>query len=604
MAAIDLGADGGSGHYPRQPGQAHPRIQAAAPQCVAHRRALQPLAGEPDDRDDAASVPVRGQGGAGLPPGEADHQILEQPRRDHRRRSDHTGSAQGPVPARVQRVAGRAADPRHGCFQPDLDRRLRGQRHEQHEVHDERCLDGRHARRRDDRDGARGRGGELLPLRVDRGAGRRQPRLVQPALALRPPAGDARGAGPDLLRPLQPQRAGHLRAAARRHAHLRRLLYAPPGPRVLSGSRREALRAVRGPGRVGAHGHPERGQLRKVLERSHYRRVRGRHLARHAVPGGVMEPAMIHDMKEAASISPLAGKPAPKSLLVDLVRLEREYYERKPDLDDPTQLVSFGTSGHRGSSLRGSFTEAHIAAITQAICDYRRARGIDGPLFMGKDTHALSDPAQRTALEVLAANGVETIIQRDAGVTPTPVISWAILVYNRGRKEHLADGIVVTPSHNPPEDGGFKYNPPNGGPADLEATRWIQDRANDLLRVGNAGVNRLPFASAFRKSTTHEQDFVLPYVRDLGNVVDLDVIRESGLELGVDPLGGASKPVWEAIGAVHKILVAVVNPAIDPTFSFMTVDHDGKIRTDPSSPYAMARVVALKDKFQVVVAND
>src|SRR6059036_2744049 len=462
--------------------------------------------------------------------------------------------------------------------------RLRGQRHEQHEVHDERCLDDRHARRRDDRDGARGRGGELLPLRVDRGAGRRQPRLVQPALALRPPAGDARGAGPDLLRPLQPQRAGHLRAAARHPAHSRRLLYAPRGPRVLSGSRREALRAVRGPGRVGAHGHPERGQLRKVLERSHHRRVRGRHLARHAVPGGVMEPAMIHDMKEAASISPLAGKPAPKSLLVDLVRLEREYYERKPDVGDPTQLVSFGTSGHRGSPFRGSFTEAHITAITQAICDYRRGQRIDGPLYIGKDTHALSEPAQRTALEVLAANGVETIMQRDGGVTPTPVISWAILVYNRGHKTHLADGIVVTPSHNPPEDGGFKYNPPNGGPADTDVNGWVQRRANELLRAGNAGVKRIPFATAIKAVTTHEVDLVLPYVEDLKNVVDTDAIRAAGLTLGVDPLGGAATPYWEPINSLYKLNITVVNPVIDPTFSFMTVDHDGKIRMDPSSP--------------------
>ncbi len=223
---------------------------------------------------------------------------------------------------------------------------------------------------------------------------------------------------------------------------------------------------------------------------------------------------------------------------------------------------------------------------------------------MGKDTHGLSELAQRTALEVLAANDVETIVQRDGGVTPTPVISWAILTYNRGRKAHLADGIVITPSHNPPEDGGFKYDPPNGGPADVEATRWIEDRANELLRVGDAGVRRVPYAIAFRKSTTHEQDFVLPYVRDLANVVDMDVIREAGLELGVDPLGGASKPVWEAIGPVHEVSIAIVNPAIDPTFSFMTVDHDGKIRTDPSSPYAMARVVALKDNFRVVVAND
>ena len=311
---------------------------------------------------------------------------------------------------------------------------------------------------------------------------------------------------------------------------------------------------------------------------------------------------MAHDPSNA--LSAMAGKPAPRSILVDLARLERDYYRRKPDPSDPAQLVSFGTSGHRGSSLRGSFTEAHIGAITQAICEYRGAHGINGPLHMGKDTHGLSEPAQRTALEVLAANDVETIVQRDGGVTPTPVISWAILTYNRGRKAHFADGIVITPSHNPPEDGGFKYDPPNGGPADVEATRWIQDRANELLRAGNAGVKRVPFATALRKSTTHELDFVLPYVRDLGNVVDMDVIREAGLELGVDPLGGASKPVWEAIGAVHGISIAVVNPEIDPTFSFMTVDHDGKIRTDPSSPYAMARVVALKDKFRVVVAND
>jgi phosphoglucomutase len=302
--------------------------------------------------------------------------------------------------------------------------------------------------------------------------------------------------------------------------------------------------------------------------------------------------------------SSLAGKPAPSSMLVDLERLEREYYQRKPDLGDPAQLISFGTSGHRGSSLRGSFNEAHVAAITQAICDYRRAQEIDGPLYMGKDTHGLSEPAQRTALEVLAANGVETIIQRDAGVTPTPVISWAILTYNRGRKARLADGIVVTPSHNPPEDGGFKYDPPNGGPADVEVTGWIQNRGNELLRAGNTGVQRASFAIAIQRATTHQQDFVLPYVRDLGNVVDMDAIREVGLELGVDPLGGASKPYWEAINAVHKLSIAVVNPAIDPTFSFMTVDHDGKIRTDPSSPYAMARVVGLKDKFRVIVAND
>src|SRR5215467_7062127 len=218
------------------------------------------------------------------------------------------------------------------------------------------------------------------------------------------------------------------------------------------------------------------------------------------------------------TISPLAGKPAPKELLVDLVRLEREYYERRPDLDDPEQRVSFGTSGHRGSPFHGSFTEAHILAITQAICDYRRSRGTDGPLYMGKDTHALSGPAQRTALEVLAANGVETIIQRDDGVTPTPVISRAILIYNRGRRAHLADGIVVTPSHNPPEDGGFKYNPTNGGPADTDITQWVEERANELLRGGKAGVKRLEFAAAMQAASTHQEDFILPYVNDLRHV--------------------------------------------------------------------------------------
>jgi phosphoglucomutase len=317
-----------------------------------------------------------------------------------------------------------------------------------------------------------------------------------------------------------------------------------------------------------------------------------------------MEHAMVHDMKEPAGISPLAGKPAPASMIVDLARLEREYDERKPNMEDPTQLVSFGTSGHRGSPFRGSFTEAHIAAITQAICDYRRGQRIDGPLYMGKDTHALSEPAQRTALEVLAANGVQTIIQRDGGVTPTPVISWAILVYNRGRKEHLADGIVVTPSHNPPEDGGFKYNPPNGGPADTDVTGWVQRRANVLLRKGNADVKRIPYATALKASSTHADDLVLPYVEDLKHVVDMEAIRAAGLTLGVDPLGGAALPYWEPINAIYKLHIAVVNPTIDPTFSFMTVDHDGKIRMDPSSPYAMARLVGLKDHFGVAFAND
>jgi phosphoglucomutase len=291
-------------------------------------------------------------------------------------------------------------------------------------------------------------------------------------------------------------------------------------------------------------------------------------------------------------------------MLVDPVRLEREYYDRRPDPGDATQLVRFGTSGHRGSPLAGSFNEAHIVAMTQAICDYRRGQGIDGPLYMGKDTHGVSGPAQRTALEVLAANGVETIIQRDDGVTPTPVISRAILAYNRGRRAHLADGIVVTPSHNPPEDGGFKYNPPHGGPADTDVTRWVQDRANDLLRRGNAGVKRLPFAAAVKAATTHAEDLVLPYVQDLRSVVDMEAIRGAGLRLGVDPLGGAARPYWEPINALYGLDIAVVNPVIDPTFSFMTVDHDGKIRMDCSSPYAMARLVALKDRFRVAFAND
>jgi phosphoglucomutase len=306
------------------------------------------------------------------------------------------------------------------------------------------------------------------------------------------------------------------------------------------------------------------------------------------------------------NISPLAGKPAPKWLLVDVAQLKKEYFERHPDLDDPNQLVSFGTSGHRGSPLRGTFNEAHILAITQAICEYRRAQGTDGPLYMGKDTHAVSEPAQRTALEVLAANNVETIIQQGDGITPTPVISRAILVYNRGRsqKDHLADGIVITPSHNPPEDGGFKYNPTNGGPADTDVTGWVQNRANELLRAENAGVKRIPFAKAIRSATTHQEDFILPYVRDLKNVVDMDAIRGAHLKLGVDPLGGASLPYWEPINSIYGLDIVVTNPIIDPTFSFMTVDHDGKIRMDCSSPYAMARLVGLKDQYQVAFGND
>ena len=313
---------------------------------------------------------------------------------------------------------------------------------------------------------------------------------------------------------------------------------------------------------------------------------------------------MATETKTQTRVSPLAGKPAPKDILVDLSRLERAYYDNQPNVSDPTQMVSFGTSGHRGSSLRSTFTQSHILAITQAICEYRRSQGTDGPLYMGKDTHALSAPAQRTALEVLAANEVETIIQRDDGVTPTPVISRAILVYNRGRKEHLADGIVITPSHNPPEDGGFKYNPTNGGPADTDVTGWIQDRANDLLRANNAGVKQVPFATAVKAVTTHREDFLTPYVHDLNNVVDMDAVRSAGLKLGVDPLGGASEPYWQPIADVYGLDLTIVNPKIDPTFSFMTVDHDGKIRMDCSSPYAMARLVELKDQYRVAFGND
>jgi len=304
------------------------------------------------------------------------------------------------------------------------------------------------------------------------------------------------------------------------------------------------------------------------------------------------------------TISPLAGKPAPKELLIDPARLEREFFERRPDLDDPGQLVSFGTSGHRGSPLHGSFTEAHILAITQAICDYRRAHATDGPLYMGKDTHALSGSAQRTALEVLAANDVPTVIQRDEGFTPTPVVSHAILVHNCSRSDRLADGIVITPSHNPPEDGGFKYNPTNGGPADTDVTQWIEGRANELLRDRNAAVRRVAFAAAIAAATTRQEDLVLPYVNDLRNVVDMDAIRAAGLKLAVDPLGGAAVHYWEPINKIYGLDIAVVNPEVDPTFSFMTVDHDGAIRMDCSSPYAMARLVGLKDRYRVAFAND
>jgi phosphoglucomutase len=304
------------------------------------------------------------------------------------------------------------------------------------------------------------------------------------------------------------------------------------------------------------------------------------------------------------AVHPLAGTPVPPDQLIDLGRLERDYYERRPDLSDPYQLVSFGTSGHRGTPSDGTFTEAHILAIAQAICDYRRGRGISGPLYMGKDTHALSAPAQRTALEVLAANRVETVVQPHDGPTPTPAVSRAILAHNRGGTGPAADGVVITPSHNPPADGGFKYNPPNGGPADTDVTAAIQDRANALLRAGNREVRRLPYESARRSPTTRQEDFIGPYVAELAAVIDLDAIRASGLRIGVDPLGGAAAAYWPAVVERHGLDLTVVNPSTDPRFAFMTLDHDGKVRMDCSSPYAMAGLVTLKDRFDIAFGND
>jgi phosphoglucomutase len=304
------------------------------------------------------------------------------------------------------------------------------------------------------------------------------------------------------------------------------------------------------------------------------------------------------------AVHSLAGKPAPADILIDPAEIESAYYERKPNVEDPQQLVSFGTSGHRGNPLEGSFNEAHILATTQAICEYRASKKISGPLFMGKDTHAVSGPAQRTALEVLAANGVETIIQRDDGFTPTPSISRAILRYNRARKEGLADGIVVTPSHNPPADGGFKYNPPEGGPADTDITDWIQQRANALLHGANRDAKRLSYDAALKASTTHQQDLVTPYVDDLSKVIDMETIRSQRVKIGVDPLGGAALAYWQAIAERYQLDLTIVNAKVDPTFRFMTLDHDGKIRMDCSSPYAMAGLVKLKDRFQVAFGND
>jgi phosphoglucomutase len=303
-------------------------------------------------------------------------------------------------------------------------------------------------------------------------------------------------------------------------------------------------------------------------------------------------------------LHPLAGKPAPASLLIDVARLREQYYSERPDPAEPAQRVSFGTSGHRGSAARRSFNEAHVLAVTQAVCEHRRAQGVDGPLYLGMDTHALSAPAQRTALEVLAAHDVEVRYAPDDGATPTPVISHAILSWNRDRETGLGDGIVITPSHNPPEDGGIKYNPPHGGPAGTEITRWIERRANELLPGGAAGVRRVPCPRALAHRTVRAQDLVGPYVDDLGSVLDLDIIREAGVRIGVDPMGGASLAYWRAIGERYRLALEVVNPVIDPTFAFMPLDHDGKIRMDCSSPYAMARLVELKNRFAVAFGND
>ncbi len=303
-------------------------------------------------------------------------------------------------------------------------------------------------------------------------------------------------------------------------------------------------------------------------------------------------------------ISPLAGKPAPSSLLTNIPRLVTAYYSIVPDPKIVAQRVAFGTSGHRGAAFAASFNEAHILAITQAVCLYRRRAGTDGPLFLGMDTHALSEPAFVSALEVLAANGVETMIDDKGGYTPTPVISHAILAYNHGRKSGLADGIVISPSHNPPDEGGFKYNPVNGGPADVDITGWIEKTANELLAGNLAGVVRIPYARARKAACVHAHDYLASYVADLANVVDMDVIRQAGVRIGIDPLGGAAVHYWQPVVERYKIDATVVNEAVDPTFRFMTVDWDGKIRMDCSSPHAMARLIAMKDKFDIAFAND
>jgi phosphoglucomutase len=302
--------------------------------------------------------------------------------------------------------------------------------------------------------------------------------------------------------------------------------------------------------------------------------------------------------------SPLAGEPVPLAMLVDVPRLVTAYYTGMPDASVPAQRVAFGTSGHRGSAFENSFNEWHVLAISQAICDYRRHRGISGPLLLGIDTHALSVPACATALEVLAGNGVEVMLADKEEYTPTPVISRAILVYNRGREQRLADGIVITPSHNPPDNGGFKYNPPNGGPADKDVTAWIEARANSLLEGGLQGVKRIPHAKALRAATSHRHDFLGAYVSDLGNVLDMDAIRGANIRMGVDPLGGAGVHYWGPIAERYGLNLTLVNEAVDPTFRFMTLDWDGRIRMDPSSSYAMQSLIGLKDRFDIAFACD
>ena len=305
------------------------------------------------------------------------------------------------------------------------------------------------------------------------------------------------------------------------------------------------------------------------------------------------------------SLHKLAGKPAPKEILVNIPRLMAAYYSNHPDPSDPIQQVNFGTSGHRGSSLLNTFNEDHVASVCQAVCDYRMAAGIKGPLFMGMDPHALSEAAFCTAVEVFAANEINLMVQCDLGYSPTPVISHAILTYNHGRKKNgQADGVVITPSHNPPVDGGFKYNPPNGGPADTSITKTIQERANQILDNCLEEVKRIPYQKALNKGTTHCHDYLTPYIADLKNVVNLETISRHGLKIGVDPLGGASVAYWAPIAEMYHLNLEVVNPYVDPTFSFMTVDHDGKIRMDCSSPYAMAGLIGLKDHFDIAFGND